>query len=123
VGWAQGVRDSQLTDVQILVGAAARQVTEQELARKVAWRRDARGVPVTFMEPISQLHKKGTREREGKLHTPRHSDLIANSPNRSCRWARDLRTDYDTLRKRDSVNEGENVEEHKGQKGRHDGDR
>jgi hypothetical protein len=65
VGWAQW--DGQLTDIQILAGAAARQVTEYELTSEVAWRRDVRGVPVTFMEPINQLHKKGTRDREGKV--------------------------------------------------------
>ena len=58
-GGFNGNTDGQLTDVQIL--AASRQVAEYELVGKVAWRRDARGVPVSYIELISQLQDKGAQ--------------------------------------------------------------
>ena len=58
-GGYKGNTDGQLTDVQIL--AASRQVPEYELTGKVAWRRDARGVPISYIKPFSQLHDKGTQ--------------------------------------------------------------
>lgn len=79
-----------MIDVQIL--AFERHEPEQELACKVAWRGDARGVPS-------------------------YRDLIAYIPSRGCRWARDLRTDNNALHKRNSLNEDEDVKEDEGKKG------